>query len=57
LFQVEAVDANGTELRFLSKMVPHYVLSNVLDTSFVFFHEIVDIMPVPSIDGRERHFF
>ena len=57
LLQVEAVDADGTELQFLRKMGQHYVMSDGLDTSLGFFNGLLDIMPIPKIDGRGRHFF
>ena len=57
MLQVEAVDADETELQFVRKMGQHYVMSDVLDTSFVLFNEILDIMPILKIDGHGRYFF
>ena len=57
LLHVEAVDGgDGINVRFM-KTGGHYLWPNIGDLSFVFVHEIVEILPAPHIDGRGKHFF
>ena len=56
-FQVQTVDAEEVEVRFLRKSGSCYVWPDIDDTSVIGHEDVMSVLPVPDIDGRGRHSF
>ena len=55
--QVEQLDEDGVHVSFMKESGQYFIFPAQEDHSFIFFSEIIEILPVPTIDGRNRHLF